>query len=392
MRILLFVLLGLLVCSIATAKKGKAKHKKAQAKSGGIASEKVEGTKAPKGKKAVGKDKGKAQQFVPPPPPPPPGTPGPPPPAPPPCDGGVWNPTTQLWDCPPPPPPDAPPPPPPEYPPPPPPPYPPPPPPPEVPPPPPPVPPPPPPPEAPPPPPPVYPPPPPPVKYGGKQGDEEGSGDDNESDDSVSAVKVDEKPKALTKGKKLKKKAGKKSRKTSRRHLKQAKRSKREVINGEEKRGTVLTHTINKISQSPNAKLLQHGKSHTTSTSHLKQGARKKRSEFEDAELSADYDEKRGTVLTHTINKISQTPNAKLLQHGKSHTTSTSHLKQDSKKRKRGFRKSGRIVALQKKGKVIQHTVAKVSQSPTAENAMHGSSHTVSTARATKTEGVQPTK
>merc|ERR1712003_598235 len=107
MRILLFVLLGLLVLNVAFAKK-KAAKKHGHKKSGGIASDKSEG-KAPKGgKKAIGKDKAKGQQMLPPPPPPPPlppppPPPGPPPPGPTPCDGGVWNPAPQLWDCPPPP-------------------------------------------------------------------------------------------------------------------------------------------------------------------------------------------------------------------------------------------------------------------------------------------------
>merc|ERR1712072_1405827 len=91
MRILLFVLLGLLVCGIASAKKKSAK-KHGHKKSGGIAADKNEGAKTPKGgKKAIGKEKAKGQQFIPPPPPPPPvpppgvvPTPGPPPPAPPP--------------------------------------------------------------------------------------------------------------------------------------------------------------------------------------------------------------------------------------------------------------------------------------------------------------------
>lgn len=203
---------------------------------------------------------------------------------------------------------------------------------------------------------------------------------------------VKEAPKAMLKKsskKTQKKKVGKKtnSKKTTKRQhqKKQSKRSRRDISVEDEKRGTVLTHTINKISQTPNAKLLQHGKSHTTSTSHLKQGARKRRSEMEEAEMSADFEEKRGTVLTHTINKISQSPNAKLQQHGKSHTTSTSHLKQDSKKR--GFKKLTRKTKAEKKGKVIQHTIAKLTQSP--NNGMNGASHTVSTARATKTEGVQ---
>jgi len=209
----------------------------------------------------------------------------------------------------------------------------------------------------------------------------------------VSAVAdAKEEPKAMLKKsskKSSKKKVGKKTnnKKTTKRHQKkqQKQRSRREITIDDEKRGTVLTHTINKISQTPNAKLLQHGKSHTTSTSHLKQGARKRRSDMEDAEMSADYEEKRGTVLTHTINKISQTPNAKLQQHGKSHTTSTSHLKQDGKKR--GFKKLARKTKAEKKGKVIQHTIAKLTQSP--NNGMNGASHTVSTARATKTEGVK---
>merc|ERR1712183_467293 len=150
--------------------------------------------------------------------------------------------------------------------------------------------------------------------------------------------------------------------KTEKKEKSKAKAKKAKKSKKADKKGTVLTHTINKISQSPNAKLLQHGKSHTTSTSHQKQGARKKRSTGE------SKSKKKGSVLTHTINKISQTPNAKLLQHGKSHTTSTSHLKQDS------ARKSslGKLRKGSKKGTVIQHTISRVAQSPNAKEAQHG--------------------
>ena len=101
-------------------------------------------------------------------------------------------------------------------------------------------------------------------------------GEEETESESVSATKGKENDKAMLKGKKSKKNDGKAPHKTSRRHMKKA----------GEKRGTVLTHTINKISQTPNAKLLQHGKSHTTSTSHLKQGARKRRSELVDFDLT----------------------------------------------------------------------------------------------------------
>ena len=45
-----------------------------------------------------------------------------------------------------------------------------------------------------------------------------------------------------------------------------------------DKKGTVLTHTINKISQAPSADAVQHAVSHTKSARHLKQtGTRKRR-------------------------------------------------------------------------------------------------------------------
>ena len=107
-----------------------------------------------------------------------------------------------------------------------------------------------------------------------------------------------------------------------------------------EKKGTVLTHTVNKISQTPNAPLIQHGKSHTKSTSHLSQnGAQKKRS-ISKANKSNKTSEKKkhdkkGTVLTHTINKISQAPSADAVQHAVSHTKSASHLKQTGTRKRR---------------------------------------------------------
>ena len=57
------------------------------------------------------------------------------------------------------------------------------------------------------------------------------------------------------------------------------------------KKGTVLTHTINKISQTPNAVLIQHAKSHTQSKTRLKQTSRKRRSYDNDEETKDEDDD-----------------------------------------------------------------------------------------------------